>query len=155
MVETFLRIGEQAEFSKTISEADLVLFSGLTGDFDPIHVNEDYARKTPFGKRIAHGGLIMGLLSTTASMMSRRSVERGAKAVPVSLGYDKVRFITPVFINDTVTARYTIEVIDPAEGRSRSKVEVVKSTGEICLVGTHVMKWVAGTQGTCKGSSPT
>jgi acyl dehydratase len=142
-VETFLQVGERAEFSKTISEADLVLFSGITGDFDPIHVNEDYASKTAFGRRIAHGGLIVGLLSTTASMMSRRSIERGARAVPVSLGYDKIRFTAPVFINDTVTARYTIEEIDPLAGRSRSKVEVVKSSGELCLVGTHLMKWVA------------
>ena len=44
-IETFLKVGERTEFSKTIGEADLVLFSGLTGDFDPIHVNEDYARR--------------------------------------------------------------------------------------------------------------
>ena len=141
-IETFLKVGERAEFSKTIGEADLVLFSGLTGDFDPIHVNEDYARGTAFGRRIAHGGLIMGLLSTTASMMSRRSVERGAQAVPVSIGYDRIRFIKPVFINDTVTARYVIEEIDPALGRSRSAVEVVKSGGDVCIAGTHIMKWV-------------
>lgn len=144
-VETFLKVGESAEFSKTIGEADLTLFSGLTGDFDPIHVNEDYARGTAFGRRIAHGALVMGLLSTTASMMSRRSIERGAKAVPVSLGYDKIRFIAPVFINDTITARYTIEGIDPEQARSRSKVEVVKSNGDVCLAGTHIMKWVSRT----------
>ncbi|HKY86505.1 MAG TPA: MaoC/PaaZ C-terminal domain-containing protein, partial [Pseudorhodoplanes sp.] len=95
-----------------------------------------------FGKRIAHGGLVMGLLSTTASMMSRRSIERGAQAVPVSLGYDRIRFIKPVFINDTITARYTIEEIDPAAGRSRSVVEVVKGDGEVCVAGIHIMKWV-------------
>ena len=84
----------------------------------------------------------MGLLSTTASMMSRRSIERGAQAVPVSLGYDRIRFIKPVFINDTITARYRIEEIDPAAGRSRSAVEVVKSDGEVCVAGIHIMKWV-------------
>ncbi len=141
-IETFLAVGERAEFSKTIGECDVALFAGLTGDFDPIHVDEEYARATAFGRRIAHGGLIMGLLSTTASMMSRRSVERGTKAVPVSIGYDRIRFIKPVFINDTVTARYTIEEIDTAEGRSRSKVEVVKANGELCVAGIHVMKWV-------------
>ena len=142
-IETFLEVGERTEFSKTIGESDVALFAGLTGDFDPIHVDEEYARATVFGRRIAHGGLVMGLLSTTASMMSRRSVERGAKAVPVSIGYDRIRFIKPVFINDTVTARYTIEEIDTTEGRSRSKVEVVKANGELCVAGTHVMKWVA------------
>lgn len=143
MTETHLKIGETATFSKTITETDVVLFSGLTGDFDPIHVNEQYAKATPFGRRIAHGGLVMGLLSTTASMMSRRSVERGSTATSVSLGYDKIRFIRPVFINDTLTARYTIEDIDMATSRSRSKVEIVNQSDELCLIGTHVMKWVS------------
>lgn len=138
-----LELGESCEFSKTIAESDLMLFAGLTGDFDPIHVDEQYARSTRFGRRIAHGALVLGLLSTTASMMSRRSVARGATAVPVSLGYDKVRFLRPVFIGDTLTARYTIEALDPAAGRSRSRVEVFNQAGEACLVGTHVMKWVA------------
>lgn len=142
MIESHLKVGETATFAKTITEADIVLFSGLTGDFDPIHVNEEYARASAFGRRIAHGGLVLGLLSTTASMMSRRSVERGSAAVSVSLGYDKIRFIRPVFINDTLTARYTIEEIDPEAARSRSRVEVVNQAGDLCLVGTHIMKWV-------------
>ncbi|MFT3952902.1 MAG: MaoC family dehydratase [Piscinibacter sp.] len=143
MIATFLEPGESATFAKTITEADLVLFSGLTGDFDPIHVNEAYAAETPFGRRIAHGALVMGLLSTTASMMSRRSVERGSTATSVSLGYDRIRFLKPVFIGDTLNARYTIEEIDGASARARSKVEVTNQHGEACLVGTHIMKWVA------------
>jgi 3-hydroxybutyryl-CoA dehydratase len=142
MTASFLEVGETATFSKTITEADLVLFAGVTGDFDPIHVNEEYAKASAFGRRIVHGGLVMGLLSTTASMMSRRSVERGSKAVSVSLGYDGIRFLRPVFINDTLTARYTIEELDPGTARSRAKVEVVNQAGALCLVGTHIMKWV-------------
>lgn len=142
MNPTRLDVGETASFAKTITETDLVLFAGLTGDFDPIHVNEDYAARTPFGRRIAHGALVMGLLSTTASMMSRRSAERGATGTSVSLGYDRIRFLKPVFIGDTLTARYTVEEIDAAAGRSRSRVEVVNQAGEACLVGTHIMKWV-------------
>lgn len=147
MFETHLKIGETAEFSKTVTESDLAMFCAITGDFDPIHVNEHHAAQTPFGKRIAHGGLVLGLLSSCAATMSKRSTERGAKdsvkAVSVSLGYDKIRFIAPVFIGDTVTARYTVEEIDGATMRSRSKIEVVKSSGELCMSGTHVMKWVA------------
>jgi 3-hydroxybutyryl-CoA dehydratase len=142
MIESHLAIGESAAFAKTITEADIDLFARLTGDFDPIHVNDEYAKASAFGARIAHGGLVMGLLSTTASMMSRRSVERGSTAVSVSLGYDKIRFIRPVFINDTLTARYTIEEIDARAARSRSRVEVINQSGELCLVGTHIMKWV-------------
>lgn len=141
-IETFIEVGETAEFSKTIGESDIALFAGLSGDFDPIHINEEFARATAFGRRIAHGALLIALLSTTSTIISRRSKERGTKAVPVSLGYDKIRFIKPVFINDTVTARYTVEEIDNNEGRSRSKVEVVKSDGTLCAVGNHIMKWV-------------
>lgn len=144
-IEIHLSIGEQAEFSKTIGESDITLFAGITGDFDPVHVDAVAAAKTAFGARIAHGALVMGLLSTTASIISRRSVARGAKGTPVSLGYDKIRFLAPVYAGDTLTARYTVEEIDGNAGRSRSKVEVVKGDGTVCLVGTHVLKWVPAT----------
>jgi acyl dehydratase len=141
-MEMFVTVGEEATFAKTIGEADLLLFSALSGDFDPIHVDEEYARASQFGRRIAHGGLVMGLLSTTASMISRRAVERGSKGVSVSLGYDKIRFLRPVFIGDTLTARYRIEEIDTDAGRSLSRVEVANQHGELCLAGTHVMRWL-------------
>jgi 3-hydroxybutyryl-CoA dehydratase len=141
-IDPHLKVGESSTFAKTIAESDLMLFAGISGDFDPIHVNEEFAKTTAFGRRIAHGALVMSLCSTTASEMARRSLERGAKAVPVSLGYDKVRFVKPVFIGDTLTARYTVEAVDPEAGRTRSKIEVVNQAGETCLAGTHVMKWV-------------
>ena len=141
-IDPHLKVGESATFAKTIAESDLMLFAGISGDFDPIHVNEEFAKTTAFGRRIAHGALVMSLCSTTASQMARRSQEHGAKAVPVSLGYDKVRFVKPVFIGDTLTARYTVEAVDQDAGRTRSKIEVVNQAGETCLAGTHVMKWV-------------
>ncbi|MGH7103551.1 MAG: MaoC family dehydratase [Acetobacteraceae bacterium] len=137
-----VRIGEEARFSRTIGEADLLLFSALSGDFDPIHVDAEYARKSQFGQRIAHGALVMGLLSNTASMISRRAVERGAKGVSVSLGYDKIRFLHPVFIGDTLTATYRVEEIDEVAGRSRARLEIANQNGELCLAGTHVMRWL-------------
>ena len=141
-IEPRLQVGESASFSKTVAESDLMLFAGLSGDFDPVHVNEAYAAKTVFGRRIAHGALVLSLCSTTASQMASRSRERGATGVPVSLGYDKIRFLKPVFIGDTLTARYTVETVDPAAGRTRAKIEVLNQAGETCLTGTHVMKWV-------------
>lgn len=138
----FVEIGEEATFAKVISEHDLALFAELTGDHDPIHVDEEYARKSPFGRRIAHGGLVMGLLSTTASTISRRAAERGSRGVSVSLGYDRVRFLKPVFIGDALTASYRIEEIDAEAGRTRARVEVRNQDGDICLAGLHVMKWL-------------
>jgi 3-hydroxybutyryl-CoA dehydratase len=141
-VDTYLEIGEQAEYSRKISEADVLRFAEISGDFSPIHVDEAFARATPFGRRIAHGALLMGLLSTTSTIIAERSTRRGAKGVPVSLGYDRIRIIQPVFIDDEVTARYTVETLDPEAGRTISRIEIVNQHGALCLVGSHVMKWV-------------
>jgi acyl dehydratase len=139
----FVAVGESAEFSKTLTETDLALFCAISGDFDPVHVDEAYARATPFGRRIAHGILSMALLSTVSAMISRRARERGSRGTSVSLGYDRIRFLKPVFAGDTLTARYTILELDAATRRSRSKVEVVKDGGEIAVTGEHIMKWLA------------
>ena len=137
-----VEVGETAEFSKTLTETDLALFSAISGDFDPIHVDEAYARATPFGRRIAHGILSMALLSTVSAMISHRARERGSLATSVSLGYDRIRFLKPVFVGDTLTARYTILALDPDSGRSRSKVEVFRNGTELAVVGEHIMKWL-------------
>ncbi len=137
-----VEIGETAEFSKTLTEADLALFCAISGDFDPIHVDEAYARTTRFGRRIAHGILSMALLSTVSAMISRRARERGSRDTSVSLGYDRIRFLKPVFVGDTLTARYTIAELDPANRRSRAKVEVCRDGGELAVAGEHLMKWL-------------
>jgi acyl dehydratase len=135
-------VGETAEFSKTLTETDIALFSAISGDFDPVHVDESYARSTQFGRRIAHGILSIALFSTVSAMISARARERGATGTSVSLGYDRIRFLKPVFIGDTLTARYTILELDPDSRRSRSKVEVFKDGGELAVTGEHIMKWL-------------
>jgi acyl dehydratase len=142
MDRCYVEVGDQAEFSKTITETDLALFAAVSGDFDPIHVDEAYARTTPFGRRIAHGGLSLALLSTVAAQISRRARDRGSRGTSVSLGYDRIRFLAPVFVGDTLTARYTVLELDPATQRSRSKVEVLKANGELAIAGEHLMKWL-------------
>jgi acyl dehydratase len=137
-----VEVGDQAEFSKTVTETDLALFAAVSGDFDPIHVDEAYARTTPFGRRIAHGGLSLALLSTVAAQISRRARDRGSRGTSVSLGYDRIRFLAPVFVGDTLTACYTVLELDPTTQRSRSKVEVLKANGELAVAGEHLMKWL-------------
>src|SRR5512134_312447 len=138
----FVAVGETAEFSKQLTERDIDAFAAISGDFDPIHVDEAYARTTPFGRRIAHGILSMALLSTVSAMISRRARERGSRGTSVSLGYDRIRFLKPVFAGDTLTARYTVLELDPATRRSRSKVEVFRNGTELAVVGEHIMKWL-------------
>jgi acyl dehydratase len=140
---TFLLVGDRTEYARTITAAEIAAFAALSGDDDPVHTDEAFARTTAFGRIIAHGAHVMGLLSTTASLMSRLSAARGATGTPVSAGYDRIRFLRPVFAGDHLTARYTIEAVDDARARTRASLEVVNQHGEPCLVGTHVLAWVA------------
>jgi acyl dehydratase len=137
-----VEVGDTARFAKTVTEADVAMFCAVSGDFDPIHVDEEAARRTPFGRRIAHGILSMALLSTVAGMISRQAVERGSRGASVSMGYDRIRFVAPVFIGDTLAARYTVQEVDREAGRSRAKVEVHNQRGELVVVGEHLMKWL-------------
>jgi acyl dehydratase len=137
-----LAAGETATFSRTVTERDLLLTAEITGDHDPLHLDAEYAARTPYGQRIAHGALVLGLLSATASEIAHRAIANGAEGVPVSLGYDRVRFLKPVFVGDTLTARYEVAHTDEAAGRSEAACRVVNQQGETCLVATHLLKWV-------------
>ena len=146
MTRFYIEIGETATFSKTLTETDIALFAAVSGDFDPVHVDDAYAATTRFGRRIAHGILSMALFSTVSATISRRAKERGFPGVSVSLGYDRIRFLKPVFVGDTLTARYTVRELDPARRRSRSSVEVLKDSGETAVAGEHVMAWLDDTR---------
>lgn len=141
MKELHVSLGEQVRFSKTVSESDVYLFAGITGDFSVNHVNDKYMKGTIYGERIAHGALLIGFMSTTSTMMIERSVARGSDETAVSLGYDRIRFLKPVFFGDTVTVTYTVEKIDTASRRSWSKVEISNQHDELVAVGQHLLKW--------------
>ena len=103
-------IGQKAQFSKTISESDVYLFAGITGDMNPIHVNEVFAKTTRFGKRIVHGMLVSSFISSALSMKLF-----GENTVYVS---QEIKFLKPVFIGDTISV--TLEIIEIMEkGRHR------------------------------------
>jgi 3-hydroxybutyryl-CoA dehydratase len=133
-----LREGDSVTFSKTVGESDVYLFAGLTGDLSPNHVNEEVMKRTPYGKRIAHGVLSIGFASTASTMMITK-----AQATAVSAGYDRIRFIKPIFIGDTITVDYTICEIDQEQLRTRADLRVSNQDGELCTVGQHLMKFLA------------
>jgi len=135
-------VGEQVKFSKTVSESDVYLFAGITGDFSGNHVNEEYMKRSAYGGRIAHGALLIGYMSTTSTMMCAKCVEGGMDETPVSLGYDRVRFLKGVKLGDTITVRYTIAEIEPERRRSRARIEVTNQEGALCAVAEHLLKWV-------------
>ncbi|MCF8083321.1 MAG: MaoC family dehydratase [Deltaproteobacteria bacterium] len=95
-----LTIGETASFSKTITETDICLFAGISGDFNPLHMNEVYAKQTSFKARIAHGALTQGLI---APVLGMKLPGLGTVVVEISC-----RFKAPTFFNDTITATATV-----------------------------------------------
>ncbi|MEY5097770.1 MAG: hypothetical protein RJA36_489 [Pseudomonadota bacterium] len=105
-----LQLGMSATFSKTITEADIVLFAGVSGDNNAIHTNEEFARTTQFGGRIAHGIL-------TASVISAVVANRLPGAGTVYLG-QQLRFKAPVRPGDTVHATVTVKSVDQAKARA-------------------------------------
>jgi acyl dehydratase len=133
------KVGDTVSFSKTISESDVYLFAGLIGDFYEIHLNKEYAAKTPMGKQIAHGVLILGLASTVATNIQKK-YDYGTPAV--LYGYDKLRFVKPVFFGDTLTATQTVSEVDQASKKMTSKVEIVNQRNEVVLAAQCLQKFV-------------
>lgn len=100
-----LNIGDKAEFTKTISESDVYLFAGITGDMNPAHINATYASETVFEKRIVHGILLCGLISNILG-----NTLPGNGTIYIS---QSVNFMAPVYFGDTITAK--VEVTDKKE----------------------------------------
>ena len=136
-------VGCRVTFSKTVGESDIYLFAGITGDFSPNHVDREFMRSTAYGRRIAHGSLLIGYASTASTMILQTYPSENKNMTAVSLGYDRIRFLKPVFINDTITVNYEIEAIDQEKNRSLSRIEITNQHGELVAVATHILKWVA------------
>ena len=126
-----LAVGDRAEFAKTISESDVYLYAGVTGDFNPAHVNEPYAGKTFFKTRIAHGMLPAGLIS---AILGTRLPGPGTIYLRQTLN-----FRAPVRIGDTVTASVEVVEITMAKNRVRLKTACTNQEGVMVLDGEAVV----------------
>ncbi|MGE5257114.1 MAG: MaoC family dehydratase [Hyphomicrobiales bacterium] len=126
-----LAVGDSAEFSKTVTEADIYLFAGITGDFNPAHVDEEYSRKTYFGTRIAHGLLSAGFIS---AVLGNRLPGPGTIYLRQEL-----TFLGAVKIGDTITARVEITEIDTAKGRVKLLTTCDNQEGKRVLTGEAVV----------------
>jgi len=122
-----LKIGDRAEFSKTVSETDIYLYAGVTGDFNPAHINEEYAKKTFFKTRIAHGMLCAGFIS---AVMANKLPGPGCIYLKQELS-----FLAPVRIGDTITANAEVLELDPGKNRARLRTWCVNQDGLTVLNG--------------------
>lgn len=122
-----IQIGEKASFTKTISETDVYLFAGISGDFNPLHVDEEYAKTTSFGTRIAHGGLAASLL---APVLGMKLPGLGTVALETT-----TKFRKPVYFGDTITC--LVEVTAKIERLKAVKMKIVWSNqkGEVVSKG--------------------
>jgi 3-hydroxybutyryl-CoA dehydratase len=120
-------VGDRATFTKTITEADLLLFAGVSGDQYPLHVDAEYARTTRFGARVAHGLLTASLLSTTNGLLLQRP---GGISLAQTL-----RFLGPVYVGDTITATTEVIEIVPERRRLRCRTTCVNQRGEVVVDG--------------------
>jgi acyl dehydratase len=130
-------VGSQRETSgRTITEADLVIHAGHSGDYFPHHVDAEFARTTPFGQRIAHGTMTFTIgIGLTASQIN---------PVAFTYGYDKLRFPKPVFISDTIRTRITVKdkQEDPKRkelGRVVEACEVLHQRNEVVMYCEHIL----------------
>lgn len=123
-------LGDTAEFSKTFSEADIYLYAGISGDFNPAHVNEAYARNTYFKTRIAHGMLPAGLISAVIGTQLP-----GAGSIYMQ---QTLSFLAPVHMGDTITAR--VEVVEKIDKKKvRLKTICMNQDAVIVLEGEAVV----------------
>jgi 3-hydroxybutyryl-CoA dehydratase len=120
-----LYIGQKGTFAKTMTETDVYQFAGISGDINPAHLNEEYAKNTFFKTRIAHGLLSAGLISCVLG-----TIMPGHGTIWIS---QQLNFLAPVKFGDTVTA--TVEIIEKLEKKVKIKATCTKQDGTVVLEG--------------------
>jgi acyl dehydratase len=127
---------ERVTVGRTITETDFVVHAGHTGDFFPHHMDAEFAKGLPGGQRIAHGTMVFSIgVGLTASLIN---------PVAFSYGYDRLRFIRPVHIGDTIRTRVTISAKEddpkrPNSGRVIERCEVLNQRDEVVLAADHIL----------------
>ncbi len=126
-----LNVGDKADFTKTVTEYDVYSFAGITGDFNPAHINTEYASGTSFGKRIAHGILSIGFISNVLGTQLP-----GPGVIYIRQVCD---FRKPVFIGDTITAIVEVTKKDEAKNRVWLRTYCTNQKDELVVDGEAVM----------------
>jgi 3-hydroxybutyryl-CoA dehydratase len=141
MNDFYVSVGDATSFSKTVGEYDVYAFAGISGDFAPNHVDKAYMQKSGYKDLIAHGALLVGYMSTASTQIARAS-RADASVTGVSLGYDRMRFLAPVYFGDTITVDYRIVAIEPERLRASADIKITNQDGTLVAVATHLLKWV-------------
>lgn len=119
-----LKVGDSESFTRTVTETDIQLFAGMTGDFNPIHTDIEYAKTSRFGQRVAHGPIALSLV---AYLVGMRLPGPGTVLIR-----QDARFLAPVFIGDTITVTLTV-VEKAAKGRVVMDASYVNQHGKTVI----------------------
>ena len=134
-------IGTSASYRRDITGNLISIYAEASGDFHRLHMDAEYARSTPWGKRIAHGSMMVGFMSTASTILSEE-IEKETGHANVSLGYDRVRFIAPVFEGDTIDTAISVKELQPDRARVLCDVTCTNQAGETVAVATHIMRFI-------------
>ncbi len=123
-------VGLRVTQVKTVTETDIVMFAGVSGDFNPVHVCDEYAKKTLFGSRIAHGVIVLGLISAAMTKLPGLVIFLSAS--------DK--FLAPVRIGDTITATGEVVTVRKDKGIVTLKTSGTNQKGETVVEGEWTVR---------------
>jgi acyl dehydratase len=122
----FFKVGDHKSISVQVTDKMVHQFAEMSGDFNPIHLDDEYAKKTRFGRRIAHGMICGSLISRALAM------ELGTAGIYLS---QNMKFLNPVFIDDVVTIELTVLSLRAEKGIASIETIVKKQTGDVCVKG--------------------
>jgi len=125
-----INIGDKARFSKTLTEADMFAFSAITGDFNPIHVDEEFSKNSFFKRRVVYGMMTSGIINTTLTLLA------GAGTIHLS---QTLKFTAPVFIGDTITVNSEVVNKIPEKNRIIIKTTINKQDGTLVIEGESLL----------------
>lgn len=123
-----IEVGDSDSFTKTVTESDVILYAGISGDQNPAHIDAESAKKSMFKDRIAHGMLSAGFISNVLGM-------KLPGPGTIYMGQD-LKFVKPVYIGDTVTATVTVKEKDEAKNRLILDTTVTNQNGDEVILGT-------------------
>jgi len=127
-----LSVGQSAEIQRTVTEGDLFVYAGVTGDYNPVHLDKEFAAKSIFGERIAHGMLSAGFISAALGTQLP-----GVGCIYLS---QDMKFRAPVKIGDTIKTVVTVAEINTEKNRVAMKTECFNQDGTLVVDGTATMK---------------
>jgi len=141
-------VGFTAYSSKTVSESDVYLFAGISGDMNRVHLNDQYMKTTDIGQRVAHGMLTFSIASAAETELLNAKFQEmeDAGISYLSAGYEHVRFIKPVLFGDTLNTSYELISVDNETKKTVGHLTVVNQRGDVVLIGDHILKFFKKTK---------